>query len=117
MSKTANALLVKLLMNLVAAAIAFSVVGANVFGWVFFVGILGTVIDYLVGDLLILPKVGSLIGAVINGGLAALIALAVSIVFPAFTITTFSVLIFAVLIAIGEYFFHRYLLKADEVEP
>lgn len=117
MSKTANALLFKLLMTLVITGIAFGVIGGNVFGWVFFVGILGTVIDYLVGDLLILPKVGSFIGAIINGGLAALIALAVAIAFPTFTITTFSVLTFAILIAVGEYFFHQYLLKADKVEP
>jgi hypothetical protein len=81
------------------------------------VAILGTVIDYLAGDLLILPRVGSLIGAIINGGLAALIAIAVAAAAPAFTTTTFSVLVFAVLIAVGEYFFHQYLLKADKVEP
>lgn len=117
MSKTANALLFKLVMTLVISGIAFGFIGGNTFGWVFFVGILGTVLDYLVGDLLILPKVGSFIGAIINGGLAVLIALAVSMAFPTFTITTFSVLTFAVLIAVGEYSFHWYLLKSDKVEP
>jgi type VI protein secretion system component VasF len=49
--------------------------------------------------------------------MAALIAIVVAMVAPAFTITTHSVLAFAVLVAVGEYFFHQYLLKADKVEP
>lgn len=117
MSKTTNALLFKFLMTLVFAGIAFSVIGTNAFRWVLLVAILGTVIDYLVGDLFILPKVGSLIGAVINGVLAALIVLAVAMVIPAFTATTLTVAIFAVPVAVGEYFFHQYLLKEDQVEP
>ena len=117
MSKTTSALLFKLLMTLIIAEIAFGIIGGNAFKWVFLVAVLGTVIDYLAGDLLILPKVGSFIGAIINGVLAALIAFAVAMAVPAFTITTFPVLTFAVLVGVGEYFFHQYLLKADKVEP
>ena len=117
MSKTTRALLFKFLMTLVLSGIAFGIIGGNALKWVLLVAVLGTVIDYLVGDLLILPKVGSLIGAIINGGLAALIAIAVAMAIPAFITTTFSVLVFAVLIAVGEYYFHQYLLKADKVEP
>ncbi len=117
MSKTANALLFKFLMTLVFTGIAFGFIGGNTFMRVLLVAILGTVIDYLVGDLLILPKVGSFIGAIINGVLAAGIAFVVSMVIPAFTITTFSVLTFAILIGVGEYFFHQYLLRTEEVEP
>ena len=117
MSKTTGALLFKFVMTLIVTWIAFGAVGGNVFKWVFLVAILGTVIDYLAGDLLILPKVGSFIGALINGGLAALIAIVVAMVVPAFTTTAVSVLIFAVLVAVGEYFFHQYLLKAEKVEP
>lgn len=117
MSKTSNALTFKFLMTFVFAWIAFGAIGGNAFRWVLLVAILGAVIDYLAGDLLILPRVGSFIGAIINGGLAALIAVAVGMIIPAFTITTLSVIIFAVPIAVGEYFFHQYLLKADQVEP
>lgn len=117
MSKTTNALLFKFLMTLVVTGVAFGFIGENAFKWILLVAVLGTVIDYLIGDLLILPKVGSLIGAIINGVLGALIALAVAIIIPEFTTTTLSVLTFAVLIGVGEYFFHRYLLEADKVEP
>ncbi|NLJ56221.1 MAG: DUF2512 family protein [Firmicutes bacterium] len=117
MSETTRALLFKFLMTLIITGIALGIIAGNAFKWVILVAILGTVIDYLAGDLLILPRVGSLIGAIINGGLAALIAIAVAMAAPAFTATTFSVLVFAVLIAVGEYFFHQYLLKADKVEP
>lgn len=117
MSQTAKALIFKFFMTLIVALLAFSVVGGNDFSWVLVVAILGTVIDYLAGDLLILPKVGSLIGAIINGGLAAVIAIMVAAATPAFTTTTSSVLTFAVLVAVGEYFFHQYLLRVEEVEP
>ncbi|NLJ33084.1 MAG: DUF2512 family protein [Firmicutes bacterium] len=117
MSTTTNALLFKFLMTLLVTGIAFGIIGGNDFKWVLLVAVLGTVIDYLAGDLLILPKVGSLMGAVINGVLAAVIALAVAMAVPAFTTTTFTVLVFAVLVAVGEYFFHRYLLRAEKVEP
>ncbi|NMA93023.1 MAG: DUF2512 family protein [Firmicutes bacterium] len=117
MSKTSSALLFKFLMTLVVTGIAFGIIGGNDFKWVLLVAALGTVIDYLAGDLRILPKVGSLIGALINGVLAAIIALAVAMAVPAFTTTTFTVLIFAVLVAVGEYFFHQYLLRAEKVEP
>ncbi|HKM39620.1 MAG TPA: DUF2512 family protein, partial [bacterium] len=116
-SQTAKALIFKFFMTLIVALLAFSVVGGNDFSWVLVVAILGTVIDYLAGDLLILPKVGSLIGAIINGGLAAVIAIMVAAATPAFTTTTSSVLTFAVLVAVGEYFFHQYLLRVEEVEP
>ncbi len=117
MSKTANALLFKFLMTLVVSGIAFAAIAGNAFKWILFVAVLATVIDYLVGDLLILPLVGSFIGAIINGVLAALIAFALALIAPGFTTTTPSVLTFAVLVAVGEYFFHQYLLKADKVEP
>ena len=81
MSTTTNALLFKFLMTLLVTGIAFGIIGGNDFKWVLLVAVLGTVIDYLAGDLLILPKVGSLMGAVINGVLAV-IALAWPWKFP-----------------------------------
>lgn len=117
MSKTSNALLFKFLMTLVVSIIAFNLFAKNAFKWVALLAVLGTVIDYLAGDLLILPKVGSFIGAIINGFLAAIIAIALAMVVPEFTAATFPVLVFGILTAAGEYFFHQYLLKAEKVEP
>lgn len=104
-------------MTLVVSGLAFGISGQNSFMLIAALALAATVIDYLAGDLLILPLVGSFIGAIINGGLGALIALGMSRVVPAFVTTTSSVLTFALLIAVGEYFFHRYLLRAEKVEP
>ena len=95
MSSTTNALLFKFLMTLVFAGIALGFVGGNAFEWVLLVSILATIIDYLVGDLFIMPRVGGLAAAIINGILVALIAFVVAMVVPAFTVTAFSALIFA----------------------
>ncbi len=117
MSKTFNALLFKLAMTLVVGAIAFRSVTQNTWEWIALLAVAASVIDYLAGDLLILPKVGSFIGAIINGVLAAAIAVGLSAIVPALSITTSSVATFGILVAVGEYFFHRYLLRTEEVEP
>jgi uncharacterized membrane protein YjjB (DUF3815 family) len=117
MSKTSNALLFKFLMTLIVTGIAFGIIGGNPFNLILLVAVLGTVLDYLAGDLLILPMVGSFIGAIINGVLAAVIAHAVAMFIPAFTITSLTVMTFAVLVGVGEYFFHQYLLREEKVEP
>jgi len=49
--------------------------------------------------------------------MGALVAYIFSWLIPAFMVSLTSLLLFAVLIAIGEYFFHQYLLKSEKVAP
>lgn len=117
MSKTASALIYKFILTFLIATVAFVLIDRNALIWAFVVGLVGTVLNYLLGDLIILPKFGNIVASVGDGVLAALTALLVGILTPAFQTTTTSLLIFAVLIAVGEYFFHQYLLRSEEVEP
>ncbi|KNF08490.1 hypothetical protein CLPU_7c01180 [Gottschalkia purinilytica] len=117
MNKTVTALLVKFVATLGATWIAFSLLENNTFGFVLTVAIAGTLLNYLIGDLLILPNFGNLVASLGDGGLAMLTAYIIGTFTYGFraNITTF--IIFGILVAIFEYFFHIYLLKTEEVAP
>lgn len=117
MSKTTTALLIKFVMTFILAVIAFSSIADNRMQWPLLVAIFGTALNYLLGDLYILPKYGNIVASAGDGILAALTAYVIDLVVPAFRTTLTSLIVFAVLIAVGEYIFHRYLLRSDKVAP
>ncbi|MCL6559435.1 MAG: YndM family protein [Firmicutes bacterium] len=116
MSKTWTALLVKFVMTLIFAAATLAFIRGNSWGWVFVVAVVATILNYLVGDLLILPAFGNITAAISDGIIGALSAYVIDLLVPAFRTTTAALLIFAILIAVGEYFFHQYLLRSEKVE-
>jgi hypothetical protein len=114
--KTTIALIIKFIVTMAAAWIAFMMFGTVAFWTVVIIAFAGTVINYLIGDLLILPRWGNVIAAIcdgILGGLAAWMILAVAPVTYAFMN---SVYIFAIIVAVAEFFFHMYLISAHIVE-
>jgi len=119
MSKTATALLVKFIMTFVFALLALSLlVDNNSWTWSFWVALLGTAVNYVVGDLLVLPKFGNIVATVGDGVMAALTAYIIDYLVPTAFQTSFTALIlFGVLVAVGEYFFHQYLRRSEKVEP
>lgn len=117
MSRTATALILKLIMTVAFAAGAFILVDGNTWLWPVIVGIAGTVINYLLGDLFVLPKYGNIVASVGDGVLAALVAYIVDLIVPVFATSALSLVIFGFLVAIGEYFFHQYLKASEKVEP
>jgi hypothetical protein len=117
MSKTWTALLVKFVMTFIFAAAALAFLRGNTWAWVFIVAIVATGLNYLVGDLLILPAFGNISASISDGIMGALTAYVVDLLVPAFRTTAAALIIFAILIALGEYFLHQYLLRAEKVEP
>ncbi|MEW6182883.1 MAG: DUF2512 family protein [Bacillota bacterium] len=117
MSKTGSALLVKLVMTFVFASATLGFIRGNTWGWVIVVAIIATALNYLVGDLLVLPAFGNIVAAIGDGLMGVITAYVVDLLVPAFRTTLLSLLIFGVLIALGEYFFHQYLLRSEKVEP
>lgn len=114
MSKTTWALMVKFLATLTASALAFYPWGA---GWVFGVALLGTVLNYIIGDLLLLPFLGNLGATIADGGLAMFTAYLLGAMSRTFNPRFSSLLTFGVVVAIAEYFFHKYLIRSDKVAP
>jgi uncharacterized membrane protein YcaP (DUF421 family) len=116
--KTAGALISKYVLTLACAAVAFRWISAvDRWPWILSVALVGTIANYLLGDLRILPRYGNTRAAIYDGVLAAAIAYIVASLVPAIRITHFSLLIFALLVALVEYFFHIYLLRSEKVAP
>lgn len=117
MSNTGTALLIKLVLTFVAAAIAFWFFEANAWTWILLVSAIATAANYLVGDLAILPAAGNTVASIMDGVMAAVVAWLVSFFVPEFTISVASLAIFGIVVAVAEYFFHSYLKQADKVSP
>ncbi len=114
---TATTLLIKFLMTFVFAWVTFGLMDGNFLSWVFFVALVGTVLNYLAGDLFVLPKFGNIVASTGDGIMGALVAYIISLFTPAFVVSLTSLVIFAILIAVGEFFFHQFLLKSKKVAP
>ena len=115
---TWSAIISKFALTLLFAVIAFAwVAGGNPWSWIIGLALAATALNYLLGDLAILPATGNLIASIADGGLAVLTAYIFSLISDAFQATPASLLTFAVLVAVGEFFFHLYLRRNPKVSP
>jgi len=114
--KTAIALIVKFLVTMAAAWIAFMLFGTTAFWAAAIIALSGTVLNYLLGDLLVLPRLGNFAASIFDGILAGALAWAILAYSPATYNYMTTVYIFALIVAVAEFFFHMYLLSAHVVE-
>jgi hypothetical protein len=117
MSRTLMALIMKYIMTYAIAWIALSVMDTNPIGTVAVVALVAAAANYLIGDLLILPTFGNVIASIADGLTGALVVLAANVVGYLPSVNAGSLLILGILVAIGEFFFHRYLEQSEEVAP
>ncbi len=117
MYKTIKVLIIKFILTLAAALIAFSLFGNIFLSVLLMIAISGTVINYLIGDLILLPSFGNTTAAIGDGGLAAIIAYIITLNSYGYILSLVPFIIFAILIAGSEYFFHNYLIKRDALLP
>lgn len=64
-----------------------------------------------------LPNFGNMVASLGDGAMAAITAYIIDILTIEFVTNLPSLYAFAILIALGEYFFHAYLVKTEEVAP
>jgi uncharacterized membrane protein len=114
--KTTIALIIKFIVTMAAAWIAFMMFGTVAFWTVVIIAFAGTVLNYLIGDLLILPRWGNVIAAIFDGVLGGLTAWMILAVAPVTYAFMNSVYIFAIIVAVAEFFFHMYLISSHIVE-
>lgn len=117
MTRTTWALIIKFPLTFVAAWLAFGAFGANPLRWVFIVALIGTVLNHVFGDLVLLPGLGNVMASVADGLLAAVVAHITSLLVQAFTTTFRSLVVFAVLVLLAEYGFHIYLARSRHAAP
>ncbi|HWP96126.1 MAG TPA: DUF2512 family protein [Syntrophomonadaceae bacterium] len=111
------ALTTKLLVTLVAAYLTLSLIGNATIWEVLIIAVVGTALNYLLGDLVILPVGGNITAALCDGLVAGILAFAVMMTWGAKAVNYWALLSFAILVAVAEYFFHNYLKRSEEVAP
>lgn len=117
MSTTSIALIAKYVMTFIAAWITLGLINGNPLLWVAIIALVGTVANYIFGDLVVLPKQSNLVSSLIDGVLAAVLAYIVAMFIRNFN-TTFSALaIYAAIVAVSEFYFHIFIKKDDRVAP
>lgn len=114
MSITSRTLLFKFLLTLAASTVAFLREGWT---WIIVVAALTFVINYIIGDRVVLPMLGNFVATLGDGGMAALTAYIVGLFSDTFDPTFGALLMFGLLVAIKEYFIHKAMLRSDKVAP
>ena len=108
-------LIIELVIGFVAALLAFINVANNTLGLIFGLALIVTAVNYLLGDLVVLQKMGNGIASLINGILAVIVALLFDLAIAGFQTSLISFLTFGVLIIIAEFIFHNRVTKAGKV--
>ncbi len=116
MGKSGIALLLKFVITFLFSIVAFIFMEGNLWTWVLALSAIVTIANYQLGDMVILPVFGNIIASIGDGLMAAIIALVMSFFVAPFQITLIAVAVYGVLIAVGEFFFHKYLTNTDTVK-
>lgn len=114
--KTAVAIIVKFFVTLAIAWISFMLFGTASFWTVLTIAAAATLLNYLIGDLLVLSRFGNIIASIVNGVIGGALAWIVLLYSPVTYYYMTSVYIFAVIVAVAEFFFHMYLISAHIVD-
>lgn len=114
--KTTLALIIRFLATWAVAWIAFMVFGTVAFWTVLIIVVAAAILNYLIGDLLLLSRIGNIWTSIIEGVIGGLAAWIILFYSPVAFTTTRSLWIFTILTACVGFFFHMYLYSAHIVE-
>ena len=114
--KNAIALLVKFVVTLVAAWIVFSTFGTTTYYAVMIIAAAATLLNFAIGDMFVLKTFGNATASIINGIISAAAAYLILVFYPLTYFSTTSIYVFAVIVAVAEFFYHMYLLNSHIVE-
>lgn len=107
----------KFVYTFIAAYLTFTLIDGVLFSIVALIALVGAVAIYLIGDLAILPKYGNVVAAIADGLIAGVIAYITIFFMPSITLSFTALALYAVIVAVAEYFFHMYLESSDKVAP
>jgi Na+/phosphate symporter len=119
------ALIVKFVFTFAAAWLSFGYIGGNALGWIILTALAVAILTYFISDLIILPSFGNIVASIVDGLLGTLTAFLINLlaggiksnnqIANVFRTNLFTLAFFAVVIAVIEYFFHKYLLQSNKV--
>lgn len=105
-----SALVIKYLMTAIVLAIILPLAGRASFGAALLAAVFVTAIDYLAGDLIVLPYFGNGWAVFADIILATATLWAVQFYLPAMNVSFLGALVAAAVLAMGEWFFHFYVM-------
>lgn len=107
-------MLIKFVATFIAAWISFSLFDNVFLTIVLIIAASGTVLNYFIGDLFILPRFGNTIASIMDGVLAAVTAYIILLVSDYGQRS--SIFIFSIMVAAFEVIFHMYLFKNNIIQ-
>jgi predicted membrane-bound dolichyl-phosphate-mannose-protein mannosyltransferase len=116
LGKLTTALVIKFVMTFAVAWVAITLIAGNSWTWALWAGILGTIINFIVGDKYILPMFGNITAAIADGVLGVVLLAMLDALSAALRLNGTAYITFFLLVAVGEYFFHRYLIDAGIIK-
>ncbi len=105
-------LVIKLAFIYLVLFIMIPMLGKTTWTQTIVLGLIVGLFSYILGDMWILPKFGNITAIIVDLILAAFIIWVVMKGLPQFVLTSGGVWAIAVVLAIGEWLFHRYLLAS-----
>jgi hypothetical protein len=111
--KNITNLIFKTAMVLAVLFILIPIFGRSTWGQTIITGLVLVALSYVAGDMWILPKFGNIIAVIAELGLSALVIWGMSQALPQFILTTAGVWVIAIVLAVGEWFFHLYLIATQ----
>lgn len=109
--KHVEALILKFIIVAVVLELVLMSLTNLTFGRILFISLIVTVLAYLIGDMLILPRSNNTVATICDFILALFTVLIFNYVYYNARITFWSALLSAAIIGVGEWFFHKYLVK------
>lgn len=116
MNKVLTGLLAKFLLYFVVGWVTLGTMDGNTVGWISIFALVGTVVNYLFGDKYILPQYGNISACIVDGFMVGLTAYAIDLLYMEFEVGILTLIILALLVSIGEYFFHVYIFTSESLE-
>jgi hypothetical protein len=116
MYRAFNSLIFKLLLVFIAGWLAFGFMYINDLGWIVLLAFIVAIINYLIGDLILIRAAGNVTAAIVDGIIAGLTAYILDLLVVKFSTTLVTILIFSAIIVVAEYFFNQYLVKDHKIK-
>lgn len=113
MMQHGKALAIKGVMSLVVLYLVLGVGFGITFGNVLLITLILGVLSYLLGDVFILPKTSNMMATMADLGMAFVIIWLLAFTSLSVGSMALAAVIAAIVMALGEYFFHIYILKKD----
>ena len=114
--KNLTNLIIKSIIVLGVLFVFIPIFGRGTWTQTIIIGLVLVALSYVAGDMWILPKYGNWVAVLADLSMAVLVIWLMARALPQFTLSVGAVWIIALILSVGEWLFHRYLLKTHATD-